>query len=79
MGIRRVTSSSPCLILAMRVERSLLKSASGANKCISGLDRMSTPLIFLSSLARKEAIVMAFAYKLSCQAMQILGGRQISL
>eukprot|EP00983_Pelagomonas_calceolata_P045803 1139880-Pelagomonas_calceolata.AAC.1 len=35
MGIRRVTSSSPCLILAVRVERSLLKSASGANKFIS--------------------------------------------
>eukprot|EP00983_Pelagomonas_calceolata_P081175 1155459-Pelagomonas_calceolata.AAC.2 len=35
--IRRVTSSSPCLILLMRVERSLLKSAPGA----SILDRMS--------------------------------------
>eukprot|EP00983_Pelagomonas_calceolata_P055919 1144358-Pelagomonas_calceolata.AAC.1 len=40
MGIRRVTSSSPCLILAMRVERSLLESASGANKFISALNRM---------------------------------------
>eukprot|EP00983_Pelagomonas_calceolata_P103166 1158888-Pelagomonas_calceolata.AAC.5 len=38
MGIRRVASSSPCLILAMRVERSLLKSASGARKFISILD-----------------------------------------
>eukprot|EP00983_Pelagomonas_calceolata_P034770 1089293-Pelagomonas_calceolata.AAC.1 len=35
MGIRRVTSSSPCLILVMRIERSLLKSASGARKFIS--------------------------------------------
>eukprot|EP00983_Pelagomonas_calceolata_P049509 1141540-Pelagomonas_calceolata.AAC.1 len=30
MGITRVTSSSPCLILVTRVEKSLLKSASGA-------------------------------------------------
>eukprot|EP00983_Pelagomonas_calceolata_P074256 1152485-Pelagomonas_calceolata.AAC.2 len=30
MGIRRVTSISPCLVLVTRVERSLLKSASGA-------------------------------------------------
>eukprot|EP00983_Pelagomonas_calceolata_P128299 1161497-Pelagomonas_calceolata.AAC.12 len=30
MGIRRVTSSIPCLILVMRVERSLLESSSGA-------------------------------------------------
>eukprot|EP00983_Pelagomonas_calceolata_P007055 229695-Pelagomonas_calceolata.AAC.1 len=44
MGIRRVTSSSPCLILATRVERSLLKSASGANKFISTLDRMGMKL-----------------------------------
>eukprot|EP00983_Pelagomonas_calceolata_P020004 631642-Pelagomonas_calceolata.AAC.11 len=28
MGIRRITSSSPCLILVTRVERSLIKSAS---------------------------------------------------
>eukprot|EP00983_Pelagomonas_calceolata_P032438 1017626-Pelagomonas_calceolata.AAC.1 len=35
MGIMRVTSSSPCLILVMRVERSLFKSASGASKFIS--------------------------------------------
>eukprot|EP00983_Pelagomonas_calceolata_P125523 1161218-Pelagomonas_calceolata.AAC.2 len=41
MGIRRVTSSSPRLILVMRVDRSLLKSASGASKFISVLDRMS--------------------------------------
>eukprot|EP00983_Pelagomonas_calceolata_P058324 1145433-Pelagomonas_calceolata.AAC.3 len=40
MGIRRVASSSPCL----RVERSLLGSASGANKFISVLDRMSMKL-----------------------------------
>eukprot|EP00983_Pelagomonas_calceolata_P009510 307511-Pelagomonas_calceolata.AAC.1 len=30
MGIRRVTSSSPCLILVTKVERSFLKSAFGA-------------------------------------------------
>eukprot|EP00983_Pelagomonas_calceolata_P075816 1153163-Pelagomonas_calceolata.AAC.3 len=39
---RRVTSSRPCLISVVRVERSLLKSASGANEVlISALDRMS--------------------------------------
>eukprot|EP00983_Pelagomonas_calceolata_P065980 1148812-Pelagomonas_calceolata.AAC.9 len=32
MGIRRATSNSPCLILVMRVEISLLESASSANK-----------------------------------------------
>eukprot|EP00983_Pelagomonas_calceolata_P110638 1159696-Pelagomonas_calceolata.AAC.16 len=31
MGIRRVTSSSPCLISVMRVGKSLLKSASVAD------------------------------------------------
>eukprot|EP00983_Pelagomonas_calceolata_P048239 1140973-Pelagomonas_calceolata.AAC.7 len=36
MGIRRVTSSSLCLILVVRVERSLLKGASGASKLIRG-------------------------------------------
>eukprot|EP00983_Pelagomonas_calceolata_P079046 1154513-Pelagomonas_calceolata.AAC.1 len=44
MGIRRVTGSSPCLILVTRVERGLLKSASGARKCISVLDRMGMKL-----------------------------------
>eukprot|EP00983_Pelagomonas_calceolata_P017463 547057-Pelagomonas_calceolata.AAC.1 len=46
MGIRRVTSSSPCLILVTRVERSLLKSASGASnlKFISVLDGMGMKL-----------------------------------
>eukprot|EP00983_Pelagomonas_calceolata_P057271 1144997-Pelagomonas_calceolata.AAC.6 len=44
MGIRRVTSSSPCLILVARVERSLLKSVSGARKFISVLDRMGMKL-----------------------------------
>eukprot|EP00983_Pelagomonas_calceolata_P045222 1139621-Pelagomonas_calceolata.AAC.2 len=43
MGIRKVTSSRPCLILAKRVERSLLKSASGANKFISVLNRKTHP------------------------------------
>eukprot|EP00983_Pelagomonas_calceolata_P096347 1158119-Pelagomonas_calceolata.AAC.1 len=32
LEIRRVTSSSPCLILVTRVERRLLKSTSGARK-----------------------------------------------
>eukprot|EP00983_Pelagomonas_calceolata_P004029 131123-Pelagomonas_calceolata.AAC.1 len=44
MGIRRVTSSSLCLILAMGVERSLLKSASGARKLISILVGMGMKL-----------------------------------
>eukprot|EP00983_Pelagomonas_calceolata_P005208 170172-Pelagomonas_calceolata.AAC.1 len=44
MGIRRVTSSRPCLILVTRVERSLFKSASGASKFISVLDGMGMKL-----------------------------------
>eukprot|EP00983_Pelagomonas_calceolata_P122444 1160910-Pelagomonas_calceolata.AAC.1 len=46
MGIRRVTSSNPFLILAMRVERSLLKSASAsdAKKFKSILDGMGMKL-----------------------------------
>eukprot|EP00983_Pelagomonas_calceolata_P043921 1139084-Pelagomonas_calceolata.AAC.2 len=32
MGVRRVTSSSPCLIMLMRVERSLFESSFGASK-----------------------------------------------
>eukprot|EP00983_Pelagomonas_calceolata_P014183 452905-Pelagomonas_calceolata.AAC.1 len=44
MGIRRVTSSSPCLILVMRVEKSLFRSASGASKFTSILDRMGMKL-----------------------------------
>eukprot|EP00983_Pelagomonas_calceolata_P100887 1158624-Pelagomonas_calceolata.AAC.7 len=44
MGIRRITSSSPCLILVMRVERTLLKSSSGARKFISVLDGMGMKL-----------------------------------
>eukprot|EP00983_Pelagomonas_calceolata_P100683 1158600-Pelagomonas_calceolata.AAC.7 len=44
MGIMRVTSSSPSLILVTRVERSLLKSTSGARKCISVLDGMGMKL-----------------------------------
>eukprot|EP00983_Pelagomonas_calceolata_P088873 1157253-Pelagomonas_calceolata.AAC.2 len=44
MGIRRATSSSPCLILVTRVEGSLLKSASGARKFISALDGMGMKL-----------------------------------
>eukprot|EP00983_Pelagomonas_calceolata_P087097 1156883-Pelagomonas_calceolata.AAC.5 len=42
MGIRRVTSAS--LILVMRVENTLLKSASGASKFINALDRVSMKL-----------------------------------
>eukprot|EP00983_Pelagomonas_calceolata_P011447 368917-Pelagomonas_calceolata.AAC.1 len=44
MGIRRFTSSTPCLISVMRVERSLLKGASGASKFIGVLNRMSMKL-----------------------------------
>eukprot|EP00983_Pelagomonas_calceolata_P039416 1137176-Pelagomonas_calceolata.AAC.2 len=43
-GIKRVTSSSLSLILAMRVERGLLKSVSGASKFIGVLDRVSMKL-----------------------------------
>eukprot|EP00983_Pelagomonas_calceolata_P045007 1139521-Pelagomonas_calceolata.AAC.1 len=41
MGIRKVASSTPFLILVMRVERSLLKSASCASKFEGMLDEMS--------------------------------------
>eukprot|EP00983_Pelagomonas_calceolata_P079029 1154495-Pelagomonas_calceolata.AAC.5 len=44
MGIERVTSSTPCLIWVMRVERSLLKNASGSSKLTSVQDRMSVKL-----------------------------------
>eukprot|EP00983_Pelagomonas_calceolata_P045911 1139925-Pelagomonas_calceolata.AAC.2 len=46
MGIRRVISSSPCLIfkLVMRVVRSLLRSTSSASKILSVLDRMGMKL-----------------------------------
>eukprot|EP00983_Pelagomonas_calceolata_P011072 357053-Pelagomonas_calceolata.AAC.1 len=44
MGIRRLISSTPCLIFLARVERSLLKSTSGASKFIGVLDRTSTNL-----------------------------------
>eukprot|EP00983_Pelagomonas_calceolata_P068126 1149773-Pelagomonas_calceolata.AAC.1 len=40
VGTRRVMSSTLCLIFVMRTERSLLKSASGANKLFGVLDRM---------------------------------------
>eukprot|EP00983_Pelagomonas_calceolata_P079056 1154515-Pelagomonas_calceolata.AAC.2 len=45
MGIRRVTSSSPCLASVMRVQKSVLKSAAGAaSKYIRILNRMSMKL-----------------------------------
>eukprot|EP00983_Pelagomonas_calceolata_P028618 895924-Pelagomonas_calceolata.AAC.1 len=44
MGIKRVTSSGPCLILVTGVERSLLKSVSGAEKFKSVLDGMGMML-----------------------------------
>eukprot|EP00983_Pelagomonas_calceolata_P019082 599765-Pelagomonas_calceolata.AAC.1 len=44
MGIRRVASSSPCLILVTRVERSPLKGASGARKFTSVLNGLSMKL-----------------------------------
>eukprot|EP00983_Pelagomonas_calceolata_P124639 1161128-Pelagomonas_calceolata.AAC.4 len=44
MRIRWVTSSSPCLILLIRVEISLLKIVPGASKFVSILDRMSVKL-----------------------------------
>eukprot|EP00983_Pelagomonas_calceolata_P022706 715003-Pelagomonas_calceolata.AAC.1 len=44
MGIWRVSSSTPCLILVIRVKRSMLKSTSGACKFIGALDRMTMTL-----------------------------------
>eukprot|EP00983_Pelagomonas_calceolata_P025770 807141-Pelagomonas_calceolata.AAC.1 len=44
MEIRRVACCSPSLILVMRVERSLLKSTSGASEFISVLDTASMNL-----------------------------------
>eukprot|EP00983_Pelagomonas_calceolata_P117420 1160413-Pelagomonas_calceolata.AAC.6 len=44
MGIRRVTSSSPCLISVIKVEESLPKSAAGASKLISIMDKVSMKL-----------------------------------
>eukprot|EP00983_Pelagomonas_calceolata_P072983 1151960-Pelagomonas_calceolata.AAC.2 len=44
MAIRRVTSSSWCLISVVGVGKSLLKSAYGANKFTSVLDRMDMKL-----------------------------------
>eukprot|EP00983_Pelagomonas_calceolata_P035563 1112870-Pelagomonas_calceolata.AAC.1 len=44
MGIGRVNSSRPCLILMVRAGRSLLKSTSGASKLICVLDRISVKL-----------------------------------
>eukprot|EP00983_Pelagomonas_calceolata_P065013 1148403-Pelagomonas_calceolata.AAC.3 len=43
-GIRRGSSSSPCLILVTRVVRSLLINASGASKFLSVLDGMGVKL-----------------------------------
>eukprot|EP00983_Pelagomonas_calceolata_P069803 1150511-Pelagomonas_calceolata.AAC.3 len=42
MGIRRVTSNTPCLVscLVMRAERSFLKIVSGASKFISVMNSM---------------------------------------
>eukprot|EP00983_Pelagomonas_calceolata_P027079 851391-Pelagomonas_calceolata.AAC.1 len=42
--IRRITSSTPCVISVMRVDRSVLKGASGASKLVSVRDRMSMKL-----------------------------------
>eukprot|EP00983_Pelagomonas_calceolata_P052185 1142727-Pelagomonas_calceolata.AAC.3 len=44
MVLRRVTSSSPCLILVMKGERNHIPSKSGASKFMSILDRMSMKL-----------------------------------
>eukprot|EP00983_Pelagomonas_calceolata_P044425 1139293-Pelagomonas_calceolata.AAC.1 len=48
MGNRRVASSSPCLILVMRVERSVLKSASNevAVLLLGGLKLIIGPGVF---------------------------------
>eukprot|EP00983_Pelagomonas_calceolata_P040085 1137452-Pelagomonas_calceolata.AAC.2 len=44
MVIRRVSGTSPCLILLMRIGRSLFKSAPRASKFMSILDTMSLKL-----------------------------------
>eukprot|EP00983_Pelagomonas_calceolata_P006196 205424-Pelagomonas_calceolata.AAC.3 len=44
MGTKRVTSRSPRLILVVRDEERLLKSASGSSKLISVLDKMKMKL-----------------------------------
>eukprot|EP00983_Pelagomonas_calceolata_P116645 1160332-Pelagomonas_calceolata.AAC.2 len=44
MGIRRVTSSALCLVLVVRVERSLFVCTSGAGKLLGVPDRMSMKL-----------------------------------
>eukprot|EP00983_Pelagomonas_calceolata_P056821 1144793-Pelagomonas_calceolata.AAC.2 len=45
MGIRRGTSSIPCLILVTRIERSLLKNASGARNKPGGCMSVKTKLL----------------------------------
>eukprot|EP00983_Pelagomonas_calceolata_P079567 1154746-Pelagomonas_calceolata.AAC.7 len=56
MGIRKVTSSTPCLILVMRVEKSLLKSAPGASKFISVLNRMKLQSNFVGLMSIKTML-----------------------
>eukprot|EP00983_Pelagomonas_calceolata_P077117 1153728-Pelagomonas_calceolata.AAC.2 len=67
MGIRRATSSSPCLILVMRFERSLLESVSSASKFISVLDRMGM------KFSSKRGCCMSFKTKLF-KRLQIVRG-----
>eukprot|EP00967_Tisochrysis_lutea_P101497 scaffold152357_cov22-Tisochrysis_lutea.AAC.1 len=64
MRIRRIANSTPNLISVMRVERSLLKSASGGNKFKSVLDRMSMKL--QSKLGDFMCVKTKFSNGLQC-------------
>eukprot|EP00983_Pelagomonas_calceolata_P024713 778593-Pelagomonas_calceolata.AAC.1 len=66
MGIKRVTSSSPCLNLVTRSERSFFKSASGARKFVSILDGMGM------KLQSKPGGCMSVKTKL-CKRLQSVG------
>eukprot|EP00983_Pelagomonas_calceolata_P081993 1155776-Pelagomonas_calceolata.AAC.2 len=53
MGIRRVTSSSPCLTLLMKVGRSLLESSSGASTPFAPRVAVRLPLHDFKRFIRK--------------------------
>eukprot|EP00967_Tisochrysis_lutea_P001251 scaffold1645_cov16-Tisochrysis_lutea.AAC.1 len=57
MGITRVTSSCPCLILVVRGERSLLKGVSGPRKfiCVPLSTSLISLVFFLNKLSRQHA------------------------
>eukprot|EP00983_Pelagomonas_calceolata_P055408 1144135-Pelagomonas_calceolata.AAC.1 len=80
MGIRRVTSRSPCLILMTRVERSLFKSTSGARKFISILDRMGMKLPSkLGGLVHVKTKLFKRLQSVGRVAVLLLGGLELAL